>query len=195
MLVFVVTGWIVSLCLHEFGHAVTAWHAGDTSIPATGYLSLDPLKYTRPVPLDPAAAHLHRHRRASACRAARCGSTMPPIRSAAWDSAVSAAGPLANVLFLLLLAGVYAAVPHGDQTSDLEAGAGGCWPISGHGDRAEPACRSPASDGFGHHPALPARPCRGRRHEGGGGARLRADPHRHRGADPRALPLRHRLQG
>ena len=27
--VFVVFGWLVSLCLHEFGHAYTAWRYGD----------------------------------------------------------------------------------------------------------------------------------------------------------------------
>ncbi len=45
--VFVFTGWIVSLCLHEFGHAYTAWRFGDTQ--ARGYLTLNPLQYTDPV--------------------------------------------------------------------------------------------------------------------------------------------------
>ena len=121
VLVFVVTGWIISLCLHEFGHAATAYGAGDTSIPATGYLTLDPLKYTDPflsilLPLIyiaiggfglPGGAVWINH---------------AAIRSAWWDSAVSAAGPLANVLFLALLAALYQLAPHGDETSDIEAG-------------------------------------------------------------------------
>ncbi|YCU57373.1 site-2 protease family protein [Mycobacteroides abscessus] len=45
--VFVFAGWIVSLCLHEFGHAYTAWRFGDTQ--ARGYLTLNPLQYTDPV--------------------------------------------------------------------------------------------------------------------------------------------------
>jgi Zn-dependent protease len=43
---FVVSGWIVSLCLHEYAHARTALHGGDISIGAKGYLTLNPLKYT-----------------------------------------------------------------------------------------------------------------------------------------------------
>ncbi|ETZ91370.1 peptidase, M50B family protein [Mycobacteroides abscessus MAB_030201_1075] len=37
----------MSLCLHEFGHAYTAWRFGDTQ--ARGYLTLNPLQYTDPV--------------------------------------------------------------------------------------------------------------------------------------------------
>lgn len=44
---FVVGGWIISLCLHEFGHALTAYNSGDASVEAQGYLSLNPLKYTQ----------------------------------------------------------------------------------------------------------------------------------------------------
>ncbi|MET9295982.1 site-2 protease family protein [Streptomyces sp. NPDC003077] len=43
---FVVSGWIVSLCLHEYAHARTALHSGDLSVRAKGYLTLDPFKYT-----------------------------------------------------------------------------------------------------------------------------------------------------
>jgi Zn-dependent protease len=31
--------------VHEFSHAFVAWHAGDDTVLAKGYLSLDPLKY------------------------------------------------------------------------------------------------------------------------------------------------------
>ncbi|WP_280262636.1 site-2 protease family protein [Nocardia wallacei] len=47
--VMVVFGWIVSLCLHEFGHAFTAWRAGDREVELRGYLTLNPLKYSHPV--------------------------------------------------------------------------------------------------------------------------------------------------
>ncbi|GAB3276436.1 site-2 protease family protein [Actinocorallia lasiicapitis] len=42
---FVVCGWIVSLCLHEWGHAYLAHRFGDHSIASRGYLTLDPRKY------------------------------------------------------------------------------------------------------------------------------------------------------
>jgi Zn-dependent protease len=45
---FVLTGWVLSLCLHEFGHAVTAYHYGDYSVVGRGYLTLNPLRYTDP---------------------------------------------------------------------------------------------------------------------------------------------------
>ncbi|MBO0763150.1 MAG: site-2 protease family protein [Hyphomicrobiaceae bacterium] len=42
----VLVGWLISLCLHEFGHAIVAYHRGDRSVRAKGYLTLDPLRYT-----------------------------------------------------------------------------------------------------------------------------------------------------
>jgi len=47
--VFVIAGWVVSLCLHEFGHAFTAWKFGDRDIALRGYLDLDPRRYSSPV--------------------------------------------------------------------------------------------------------------------------------------------------
>jgi Zn-dependent protease len=47
--VFVIAGWVVSLCLHEFGHAFTAWRFGDHNVEARGYLDLDPRRYAHPV--------------------------------------------------------------------------------------------------------------------------------------------------
>lgn len=44
--VFVVAGWLVSLCLHEFGHAFTAWRFGDHDVAVRGYLTLDPRRYS-----------------------------------------------------------------------------------------------------------------------------------------------------
>jgi Zn-dependent protease len=43
---FVVTGWILSVVVHEFAHAFVAYKAGDHTIAQKGYLTLDPLKYT-----------------------------------------------------------------------------------------------------------------------------------------------------
>ncbi|WP_297793180.1 site-2 protease family protein [Mycobacterium sp.] len=44
--VFAIAGWLVSLCLHEFGHAVTAWRFGDHDAAVRGYLTLDPRRYS-----------------------------------------------------------------------------------------------------------------------------------------------------
>src|ERR1700761_4278305 len=46
--VFVIAGWLVSLCLHEFGHAFTAWRFGDHDAAVRGYLTLDPRRYAHP---------------------------------------------------------------------------------------------------------------------------------------------------
>ena len=43
--VFVAVGWVISLCVHEFAHATTAWVGGDRSVEAKGYLTLDPRRY------------------------------------------------------------------------------------------------------------------------------------------------------
>jgi Zn-dependent protease len=46
---FVLSGWILSLVLHEFAHAYTAYRGGDRSVAAKGYLTLDPRRYTDPL--------------------------------------------------------------------------------------------------------------------------------------------------
>ena len=47
--IFVIAGWLVSLCLHEFAHAFTAWRFGDRDVEVRGYLTLNPLKYSHPL--------------------------------------------------------------------------------------------------------------------------------------------------
>jgi Zn-dependent protease len=46
---FVTAGWIVSLSLHEYGHALVAYRGGDRSVASRGYLTLNPLKYAHPI--------------------------------------------------------------------------------------------------------------------------------------------------
>jgi Zn-dependent protease len=41
----VLTGFLIGLCLHEFGHAVVAYICGDQSVEKKGYLTLDLLHY------------------------------------------------------------------------------------------------------------------------------------------------------
>jgi Zn-dependent protease len=110
----VLGGWTVSLCLHEFAHAYAAYRAGDRSVEAAGYLTLNPLKYAHPVlsivlpllfilqggiGLPGGAVYLHRH----------------AFRSKAMQSAAAAAGPATNALFaaaLLFVAHGHLADPH-----------------------------------------------------------------------------------
>jgi Zn-dependent protease len=42
----VLSGFMIALCLHEFGHAIVAYHCGDRTVRQKGYLTLDPLRYT-----------------------------------------------------------------------------------------------------------------------------------------------------
>lgn len=94
--------WIFSVCLHEFGHAIVAYYGGDTSVREKGYLTLNPLKYTHPVMslllpivfmmvggigLPGGAVYIERDR----------------LRSREWETAVSLAGPVMNILLVLVL--------------------------------------------------------------------------------------------
>ena len=98
----VLLGWIFSLCLHEFSHAIVAYYGGDTTVREKGYLTFNPLKYTHPVfsivlpllfllmggiGLPGGAVYIERWR----------------IRDRYWLSAMSLAGPAANLLFAIVL--------------------------------------------------------------------------------------------
>lgn len=97
----VLGGWVVSLCLHEFGHAFAAYRAGDRSVEAAGYLTLNPLKYAHPllsiglpllfiiqggIGLPGGAVYLH----------------PDASRRRLTQSLTAAAGPAANVVFALV---------------------------------------------------------------------------------------------
>lgn len=99
--IFVIAGWLVSLCLHEFGHALTAWRFGDHDVAVRGYLTLDPRRYSHPalsllvpilfivlggIGLPGAAVYLRTW-------------FMTPIRR----TLVSLAGPAANLVLAVLL--------------------------------------------------------------------------------------------
>jgi Zn-dependent protease len=101
--VFVAIGWIVSLCMHDFGHAIAAYWGGDTSVKEKGYLTLNPLKYTDPglslalplmflllggIALPGGAVYINQQK----------------LRSRAWKSAVSAAGPFMSAIAAIVLA-------------------------------------------------------------------------------------------
>lgn len=104
---FVISGWLVSLCLHEYAHAVVAFRAGDAGVAHRGYLTLNPLKYSHPllsivlpvvavllggIGLPGGAVWVDRHRIPGRLR----------------HSLVSLSGPAVNVLFALLLVAPFA---------------------------------------------------------------------------------------
>lgn len=99
----VLAGWIFSLCLHEFSHALVAFRGGDYSVRDKGYLSFNPLRYIDPqlsillpllflffggLGLPGGAVYIDRRR----------------LYSPLWESAVSLAGPVSNALLAVLLA-------------------------------------------------------------------------------------------
>jgi Zn-dependent protease len=98
----VLAGWAVSLCLHEFGHAYTAYRGGDFSVRGKGYLDLDPRRYTNPalslvvplvilliggIPLPGGAVWINNGF----------------LRSKGRQSLVSLAGPLTNLALAIVL--------------------------------------------------------------------------------------------
>jgi Zn-dependent protease len=110
IVLLVLGGWAVSLCLHEFAHAVVAHRGGDRMIQARGYLTLDIRRYTNigltfvlpvlflllgGIPL-PGGAVLVDH---------------GAIRSRGVRSLVSLAGPLVNLVLAVVLTLAVVAVP------------------------------------------------------------------------------------
>ncbi len=98
----VLFGWIFSLCLHEFSHALVAYLGGDHTVREKGYLTFNPLKYTHPVfsivlpllflvlggiGLPGGAVYIERWR----------------IRNRFMLSLMSLAGPMANLLVAIVL--------------------------------------------------------------------------------------------
>lgn len=101
-LITVMLIWIVALCSHEYAHARVAFAGGDHTVEEKGYLSFNPFRYLDPfnsivwpviilliggVPLPGGAVWIETHR----------------IRSKGWLSAMSLAGPFANILMALAL--------------------------------------------------------------------------------------------
>jgi tetratricopeptide (TPR) repeat protein len=104
--VLVCFGWMISLCLHEFGHAITAYWGGDTSVKQKGYLTLNPFKYTHPG-LSLLAPLLFLLLGGFALPGGAVYIDSSKLRNRFWNSAVSAAGCIAELLLILILTAIF----------------------------------------------------------------------------------------
>jgi Zn-dependent protease len=105
-LVFVVAGWIASLCIHEFGHALVAYLGGDRSVAGAGYLTLNPLRYTNAT-MSLVLPVLFLLLGGIALPGGAVYVNHSALRSKGWSSAVSLAGPLGTAVCWVLVAGVF----------------------------------------------------------------------------------------
>ena len=99
---FVIGGWMISLSLHEFGHALAAYWGGDKSVVHKGYLTLNPFKYTHAtysivLPL------LYLAMGGIGLPGGAVYINMGAIKSKAKRSLTSAAGPAATAICALIL--------------------------------------------------------------------------------------------
>jgi Zn-dependent protease len=99
---FVTSGWIVSLSLHEFGHAITAFKGGDQSVAEKGYLNLNPLKYTN-IFMSIVLPVVFLMMGGIGFPGGAVYINMGAIKDKAQRSLVSAAGPIATAGFALIL--------------------------------------------------------------------------------------------
>ena len=102
-ILFVTAGWITSLCIHEFGHALVAYLGGDRAVAASGYLTLNPLRYTN-VLLSLVMPIIFLLLGGIGLPGGAVYINHSAIRSKAWDSAISVAGPAGTLLCGLLVA-------------------------------------------------------------------------------------------
>jgi Zn-dependent protease len=104
---FVIAAWVVSLSLHEFGHAYLAYRSGDRSVATAGYLTLNPAKYAD-VTLSFAIPVLFILLGGIGLPGGAVWIDRGSIPGKLRHSLVSAAGPLSNLAFAVVLAVVYA---------------------------------------------------------------------------------------
>ncbi|GAA3741329.1 site-2 protease family protein [Salinactinospora qingdaonensis] len=121
--VFMMGGWLVCLALHEFGHALVAWSCGERALRGSGYLRLNPFRFSEgfanlllPVVIVLLGGFGMTGPTAYLDRTAVAGRLR--------RSAVALAGPLVSLaLAVALWAGVKALIPDGFTTDN--------WAIAG----------------------------------------------------------------
>jgi Zn-dependent protease len=101
VILFVVCGWLVSLCLHEYAHALTAYRSGDLAVAERGYLTLNPLRYTSPV-LSIVLPLFYLFLGGIGLPGGAVWIDHSHIRGRWRDTLISLAGPLLNVAFTVL---------------------------------------------------------------------------------------------
>ena len=97
---FVITGWLLSLTFHEFAHASVAYLGGDRSVSSKGYLTLDVRRYVHPV-LSFLLPVLFVILGGVGFPGGAVWIDNASLRTKAWRSAVSLAGPFANLICAL----------------------------------------------------------------------------------------------
>ncbi len=94
----VISGWLLSLCVHEFAHAIVAFKSGDVTVPGRGYLTLNPLKYAHWL-LSIALPVLFIIAGGIALPGGAVMIDHQYIRDRRKESAISLAGPAVNLVF------------------------------------------------------------------------------------------------
>ncbi len=101
-MLFVICGWVVSLCLHEFSHAAAAYLGGDEGARAAGYLTLNPLRYANPI-FSLVLPVLFLLMGGIGLPGGAVYVNTAALRGSRWERMVAAAGPLGTLLFGLLV--------------------------------------------------------------------------------------------
>lgn len=115
---FVLTGWVVGLCFHEYAHAVSAARFGDYTIRERGYLTLDPVTYING-PMSFVLPVIILAIGGIALPGAAVMIRPDLIRKRWQQSLISLAGPVVTLVFALVTYGVAQAIYAGDAESIL----------------------------------------------------------------------------
>jgi len=101
LFIAVLLGWILSVCVHEYAHALAAYLSGDRSVADRGYLAMNPLSYIDPLTsiLIPVMA-LWMGGIALPGGAVQINTAA--LRKRWYGSLVAAAGPLSNLVLFAL---------------------------------------------------------------------------------------------
>lgn len=98
----VVSGWIISVCFHEFAHAAFAYLGGDRSVKSKGYLDFNPFAYSD-IRLSVILPTVFMLFGGIGLPGASVSIREDLLKNRYWSSLVSAAGPMATLLFSLLV--------------------------------------------------------------------------------------------